>query len=203
VQDDPLQQHDRFLIEQLVRPMVNIYRVTPLAVGETPAGGPVAFIRQKRMALKEDIRFFADEGETQELFRIKARRVIDVGGRYDVRDASEQPIGVLEHQFGKSLLRTTWRILSPADEELGVAQERNQFLAIARRVVDFVPYGGLVPIPYDFVIREGERELGHFTRKFLSLRDRYTLDLSGDGEKRVDRRLGIALAIALDALQNR
>ena len=200
---EQLQQHDRFLIEQLVRPIVNLYRITPLASGETPAGGPVAFVRQKRMAFREDIRFFADEGETQELFRIKARRVIDIGGRYDVHDAAGQPIGVLEHQFRKSLLRSTWRILSPSDEELAVAKEKNAFLAVARRVVDFLPYGEWVPIPYDFVIHAGERELGHFTRKFLSVRDRYTLDLSGDTDKRVDRRLGIALGIGLDALQNR
>jgi uncharacterized protein YxjI len=203
VADEALQQHDRFLIEQLVRPVVNLYRVTPLAVGETPAGGPLAFVRQKRMAIREDIRFFADEGETQELFRIKARRMIDIGGRYDVHDAAGQPLGMLEHQFGKSLLRSTWRILSPADEELAVAREKNAFLAVARRVVDFVPYGEWVPIPYDFHLRAGERELGHFTRKFLALRDTYTLDLSADQEKRVDRRLGIALAIGLDALQNR
>lgn len=196
-------EYDRYLIEQLVRPIVNLYRVTPLAAGETPAGPPVAFARQKRMALREDIRFFADENETQEVFRIKARSVIDVGGRYDVRDAGGEPIGVLEHHFGKSLLRTTWRIRSPADEELAVAQEKNQMLAIARRVVDFVPYGELVPIPYDFLLHSGERELGHFTRKFMSLRDVYTLDLSGDQEKRIDRRLAIALGIGLDALQNR
>ena len=200
---EQLQQHDRFLIEQLVRPIVNLYRITPLASGETPASGPVAFVRQKRMAFREDIRFFADEGETQELFRIKARRVIDIGGRYDVHDAAGQPIGVLEHQFRKSLLRSTWRILSPSDEELAVAKEKNAFLAVARRVVDFLPYGEWVPIPYDFVIHAGERELGHFTRKFLSVRDRYTLDLSGDTDKRVDRRHGIALGIGLDALQNR
>jgi hypothetical protein len=114
-----------------------------------------------------------------------------------------QQIGVLEHQFRKSLVRTSWRILSPADEELAVAQEKNAALAIARRVVDFVPYGEWVPIPYDFLIHAGDRELGHFTRKFLAMRDTYTLDLSGDQEKRVDRRLGIALAIGLDALQNR
>jgi uncharacterized protein YxjI len=203
VADEALQQHDRFLIEQLVRPIVNLYRITPLAAGETPAGPPVAFVRQKRMAFREDIRFFADESESQELFRIKARRVIDIGGRYDVHDAAGQPIGVLEHQFRKSLIRTHWRILTPADEELAVAQEKNAFLAVARRVVDFVPYGEWLPIPYDFLVHAGDRELGHFTRKFLALRDTYTLDLSGDHEKRVDRRLGIALGIGLDALQNR
>ena len=199
---EELQLHDRFRIDQLVRPIVNLYRVAPLAAGEVP-GLPIAFIRQKRMAFREDIRFFADESESQELFRIKARRVIDIGGRYDVHDAAGQPIGVLEHQFRKSLLRSTWRVLSAADEELAVAQEKSAFLAIARRVVDFLPYGEWVPIPYDFVIHSGERELGHFTRKLLSIRDTYTLDLASDTEKRVDRRLGIALGIALDALQNR
>jgi uncharacterized protein YxjI len=199
----PALQYDRFLIEQLVRPVVNLYRVTPLAVGETPAAPPVAFVRQKRLAFKEDIRFFSGEEEAEELFRIKARRVIDVGGRYDVVDPVGAPIGVLEHHFRKSLLRSTWRILTPVDEELAVAQERNQALAILRRVIDFVPWGEWVPIPYDFVLRDGERELGHFTRRFLSLRDVYTLDLSGDTEKRVDRRLAIALGIGLDALQNR
>ena len=196
-------QYDRFLIEQLVRPIVNLYRITPLAAGETPAGPPVAFVRQRRLALKEDIRFFADESETNELFRIKARRLIDIGGRYDVQDAAGQRIGVLEHQFGKSLLRSSWRILAPDDRELAVAYEKNAFLALARRVVDFVPYGELVPIPYDFLIHADGTELGHFTRKFLSVRDTYTLDLSGDHDERVDRRLGIGLAIALDALQNR
>jgi hypothetical protein len=72
--------HDRFLVDQLIRPVANLYRVTPLAVGETPAGGPIAFVRQKKLALKEDIRFYADEQETQELFRIKARSLFDIGG---------------------------------------------------------------------------------------------------------------------------
>ena len=39
-------------------------------------------------------------------------------------------------------------------------------------------------------------------RKF-KLRDQYVLDLTGDTDRRVDRRIAVALAIALDALQNR
>src|SRR5437667_7149151 len=103
--------HDRFLVDQLVRPMINLYRITPLAAGEVPAGGPVAYVRQKRMAIKEDIRFFADEDETEELFRIKARSMFDIGGaRYDVTDAGGTPIGVLEHVFRKSIFRSTWKV---------------------------------------------------------------------------------------------
>ena len=46
------------------------------------------------------------------------------------------------------------------------------------------------------------RVIGHMNRKF-QLRDRYVLDLSGDHERRLDRRVAIALAIGLDTLQNR
>jgi uncharacterized protein YxjI len=193
---------DRYLVDQLVRPIVNLYRITPLAAGETPAGPPVAFVRQKKMAIKEDIRFYADESETRELFRIKARSVFDIGGsRYDVIDG-DAPFGMLEHRFKASLIRSTWAVKNPADEEVAIARERSVPLAIARRVIDFVPYGEMIPIPYNFDIVVGDRVIGHLNRKF-QLRDRYVLDLSGDTERKLDRRLAVALAIGLDTLQNR
>jgi uncharacterized protein YxjI len=197
-------QHDRFLVDQLIRPLANLYQVTPLAAGEMPAGGPVAYVRQKRMAIKEDIRFYADEDQTEELFRIKARSVFDVGSaRYDVTDAAGAPIGVMEHVFGKSIFRTTWKLTEANGEEIALARERSKSGAIGRRLVDFVPdVGGLIPIPYNFDFVLDDRVIGHLNRKF-QLRDRYILDLSGDSEHRIDRRLAIALAIALDALQNR
>ena len=195
--------HDRFLVDQLVRPMINLYRVTPLAAGETPAGGPVAYVRQKRMAIKEDIRFYADENESQEVFRIKARSMFDIGGaRYGVTAADGASIGVLEHSFRKSLFRSTWKVTDAEGGEVVTAQERSLPMAIARRVVDFVPYGEWLPIPYNFDLLMDGRVIGHMNRKF-QLRDRYVLDLSGDHERTLDRRLGIALAIGLDTLQNR
>jgi uncharacterized protein YxjI len=201
VSTDPF-AFDRYLVEQLIRPIVNLYKVTPLVAGETPAGGPVAFVRQKRMSIKEDIRFYADENETQEVFRLKARSILDTGGsRYDVAAADGQPIGVVHHQL-KSIIRSTWRVTNANDEEVAVAQERSLPLAILRRVIDFVPYGEYLPIPYNFDFLQDGREIGHMNRKF-QLRDRYVLDLSGDHERRFDRRLAIALAIGLDALQNR
>jgi uncharacterized protein YxjI len=196
--------YDRYLVDQLIRPIANLYRVTPLAAGETPAGPPIAYVRQKKMKIKEEIRFFGDESETHELFQIKARTWLDTGGsKYDVVDAQEGNIGLLEHVFGKSLFRSTWRISTPDGEEIAIARERSQPLAILRRVIDFVPdVGGLIPIPYNFDLLAGDRVIGKMDRKF-QLRDRYVLDLSGDTEKVLDRRLAIALAIGLDTLQNR
>ena len=166
-------------------------------------GSPIAFVRQKKMAIKEDIRFFADESESQELFRLKARSVLDTGGsRYDVTDAAGNPIGLLHHVLRKSLFRSTWQVTEANGGEVATAHERSLPMAIARRLVDFVPYGEWVPIPYNFDLLMDGRVIGHLNRKF-QLRDRYVLDLSGDHERKLDRRLGIALAIGLDALQNR
>ena len=169
--------YDRYLVDQLIRPIANLYRITPLAGGETPAGPPIAFVRQRKLAIKEDIRFYGDEAETQEIFRIAARTMFDTGGsRYDVVAGGGERIGVLHHLF-KSIIRTTWSVQDANEQEIAVARERSQFGAIARRLIDFVPdVGGMIPIPYN---------------------------LSGDTEKRIDRRLAIALAVGLDTLQNR
>lgn len=196
--------YDRYLVDQLVRPIANLYRVTPLAAGETPAGGPVAYVRQKKLAIKERVNFFADEGETQELFHIQARTWLDTGGsRYDVVDPQEGTLGTLHHVLRKSLLRTTWHIANAEGEEVAVARERSQAAAILRRAIDLVPdYGGLIPIPYNFDILVGGKVAGSLNRKF-QLRDRYVLDLSGDPDRVLDRRVAIALAVGLDTLQNR
>ena len=186
---------DRFAIDQLIRPLANLYRISA-----GPA--PVAFVRQKRMAIKEDIRFYADESQTDELFRIKARSVMELGGRYDVTTPAAERVGVLGKVFGKSLLRSTWSIMDANEQELAVAKERSQFWAIVRRVIDAVPYGDFIPIVFHFTIDAGDRHLGDLTRR-LGVRDKYDLDLSGDAERAIDRRLAIALAIALDALQSR
>ena len=186
---------DRFVIDQLIRPMVNLYRIS---AGPTP----IAFVRQKRMAIKEDIRFFADENESRELWRIKARSLMEFGGRYDVTTPEGETIGVLGKVFGKSLLRSTWQILDSRRAGARDRQERSVSVAILRRVIDAVPYGDFVPIPFHFTIDAGERHIGDLNRR-LGFRDTYDLDVSGDVERTIDRRLAVSLGIALDALQSR
>ena len=193
-------QEDRFTIDQLIRPMVNLYRIS---AGPTP----VAFVRQKRMAIKEDIRFHADENEARELWRIKARSLMEFGGRYDVTTPDGERIGVLGKVFGKSLFRSTWSVMDADEQELAVAKERSVSVALLRRVIDAVPYGDFVPIPFHFTIdtasgATAETHIGDMNRR-LGVRDTYDLDVSGDIERRIDRRLALSLAIALDALQSR
>jgi hypothetical protein len=195
-------QHDAFFIDQLVRPIANLYRISVLGPDGASAGEPLAFVRQKKLALKEDIRFFADDSEQEELFRIKARQLLEFRGRYDVTTPGGERIGVLEKVFGISLLRSTWRVLDAQEQVVATAQEKSVPVAILRRVIDLVPYGELIPIVFQFTILLDGREAGELRRP-IGLRDRYVLRLGGDPERRVDRRVAVALAIALDALQSR
>ncbi len=194
--------HDAFFIDQLIRPVANLYRISTLAPGGSGPGEPLAFVRQKRLAVREDIRFYADDDERDELFRLKARSITEFRGRYAVLDPDGAPIGGLQKAFAASLLRSTWRIFDADDRELGVARERSLPVAVLRRVIDAVPYGDMIPILFHFTITVDGREVGGLRRP-IGLRDRYVLDLHGDPDRRLDRRVAVALGIALDALQSR
>jgi uncharacterized protein YxjI len=195
-------EHDAFFVDQLIRPIANLYRISTLGSDGASPGEPVAFVRQKKLAIREDIRFFADDGEQEELFRIKARQIFEVGGRYDVTTPAGERIGILEKVFGISLIRSTWKVLDPNEQQVALAQEKSVPVAILRRLIDFVPYGELVPLVFQFTIQMDGREIGELRRP-IGLRDRYTLALRGDPDRRLDRRVVIALAVALDALQSR
>jgi uncharacterized protein YxjI len=57
-------------------------------------------------------------------------------------------------------------------------------------------------LPFNFVLRRGDQQVGSYKRILGKFRDRYVLELqpeTGD----VDRRLIAALAVGLDALQDR
>jgi hypothetical protein len=193
--------HDAFFIDQLIRPIANLYRISSLGSDGGP-GEPVAFVRQKKLSIREDIRFFADESQTDELFRLKARQVFDVRGRYDVTSPEGERIGTLEKVLGISFIRSTWRVYDANEQQLALAQEKSIHVALFRRLIDFVPYGEFAPIVFQFTILMDGREVGELRRP-LGVRDRYTLTLGGDPDRRLDRRVAVALGIALDALQSR
>jgi hypothetical protein len=193
---------DAFFIDQLIRPIANLYRISTLGPDGRSPGEPLAFVRQKRLAIREDIRFMADEDEREELFRLKARSVLEFRGRYDVVLPDGERAGVLQKVFGASLLRSTWRILDAGEQEVGQAFERSMPVALLRRAIDLVPYGELIPIVFHFTITADGREVGDLRRP-IGVRDRYVLDLRGDPERRIDRRVAVALGVALDALQSR
>lgn len=200
-------QFDRFILRQKFRFVVNEYEFSlPGPDGETP-GQAFCFVRQKPFKFKEDIRFYTDESQSYELMRIKARHRFDPRARYDVVSADGSKIGEIQKVFGASLLRSTYRLYDAAGNETATATERSLAVALIRRVVGFIPYlanvSNWLPIPYHFVFQRNGTELGTHRRHMWKLVDRYTLDLAGDPQRTLDRRLVLAIAVGMDALQAR
>jgi uncharacterized protein YxjI len=198
--------HDRFLLRQRIRPVVNQYEFF-LPDGAGAAGPEICFVEQKRFKFKEDIRFYADDSKAQEILRIKARQRFDPRARYDVTDPGGLKVGEIQKVFGASLLRSTYALFDASGQETARAREKNLAVALFRRLVGFVPYvGGLadwLPIPYHFEFRRGDEVLGTHSRQAFKFRDTYTIDMAGDPQRTIDRRLILAIAVGMDALQAR
>jgi uncharacterized protein YxjI len=198
---DPNQQ-DRFFLRQRIRLVINQYEFSLQEDGE-----PFAFVEQARFKFKEDIRFWADDSKTQELLRIKARQRFDPRARYDVTAPDGSKIGEIQKVFGKSLFRSTYSMFDAQGNEVAIAQERNLVVALFRRLAGFVPYVGdfadWLPIPYHFDFLHNGTRLGVHERRKWKLRDTYDIDMSEDTGHTIDRRLILAIAVGMDALQAR
>src|SRR2546428_13449725 len=96
---------DRLLIQQVFKPVANEYRISVPAPGSTDEGRPLLFVKQKKLKIKEDIRFRLDPDRDEHLFMIKSKSVFEFRGRHEVLDEHGQAIGLLEKDFAKSLLR--------------------------------------------------------------------------------------------------
>jgi hypothetical protein len=190
----------RFFIRQRITMMVNRYEIR----GAAPDGseGPLlAFAQQKRMKLREEVVFYADESRSRAVFSFKARQRLDVHAEHDVFDEYGNALGYFRKEFGASLLRSTWRMAGPGYEAIG--KERRPVIAILRRVWAFIPYLGDIWVPFvfhfDFVdTATGQPVLSSERKK--AIRDRYVIDVP---DPRVDFRVAASMAVALDALQSR
>ena len=199
-----LESSTRFLIQQVFRPVANEYRISVPAPGSTEEGEPLLYVKQKRLKIKEDIRFRVAPDDEPHLFVIKAKTVFEFRGRHDVLDADDHPIGLLEKAFAKSLIRSHWVVRDGAGTELFEAHEANWIIAIVRRVAELGPdwLSLLAWLPFNFVLKRNGEEVATYRRVLGKLRDRYVLEL-GPGLDGVDRRLVLAFAVGLDALQDR
>jgi uncharacterized protein YxjI len=199
-----LEAAERLLVQQVFRPIGNEYRVSVPAPGSKEEGRVLLHVKQKKMKIKEDIRFRTSPDADRHVFMIKSKSVFEFRGRHEVLDAQDGVIGMLEKDFRRSLLRSHWRVRDASGREVLEAHESSWALALLRRFAELGPdiLTALGWLPFHFVLRREGQEVGSYRRVLGKLRDRYVLELSPElGD--VDRRLIVAFAVGLDALQDR
>jgi uncharacterized protein YxjI len=192
MQLDSLQAQQRFIVRQRIRMMVNQYEVHSVAP-DGSEGGLLAFAQQKRLAFKEQVTIYTDDSKQHPLLGFKARQRLDLGATYDVTDHAGTPIGLFRKDFAQSLLRSTWHVEQAGLPQI-TGQERSLPVALLRRFVDSLSW-----LPYHFDFVANGQPVFSVDKKW-GLRDRYVVDIH---QPQIDRRLVIAMAVGLDALQAR
>jgi uncharacterized protein YxjI len=196
---------DRFFVQQKFAMMVNRYTISTVSPDGKGPGEFLCQVQQKRMKIREEITFYADEAKQVPVLKLKARRVLEFRGVTDVLLPDGEVVGVLRKVFAQSLIRSTWEVQGPLGNTVATAQESNMLIAILRRVWGLIPIVGelpfLLPFHFDIAAPAGQ-PLGSY-RRIFGVRDRYVLDLTADKQRLLDRRVAMAFTVALDALQDR
>ncbi len=189
----------RLHILQKVTPFQNVYRVFWDEAGKP--GQLVAFVKQKRMALKEAFTVYSDESATRPVVSIKADRRLDISSVMNVTDAQTgQLIGTVKKLGAKSLIRSTWELNQPGLLTVTIT-ERNMLIAVLRRFWGLIPYAENIPVPWVFHFdgTMGSSPVFSHTR-IWGWRDRYVMEIQ---DQRLDFRMAIAVGILMDSMQHR
>jgi uncharacterized protein YxjI len=144
---------------------------------------------------------YRDDSRAATLLRIMQNERIAVLTRsYTVVSPDGTALARLRKHYLHNLFRKRWYAESPGGEVLAVAMEDSIILSLLRRVLGTL-FGVLRT---NFVIHRGHGGdvLGEFNRKF-TLRDRYVLDMTGDPDRTLDRRIAFSLGVMLDSGERR
>ena len=160
----------------------------------------VAFSKLKAFKLKEDIRVYTSEEMTTELLQIKARQIIDFSAAYDVFDPrAGQKVGALKRKGLKSMLKDEWVILDASDREIGLIVEDSMAKALLRRFIELAA----IILPQKYHAEMGGQIVTTYQQNFNPFVHKLVIDFSPDTNKRFDRRLGLAAAVLLLAVEGR
>lgn len=198
----------RFIVEQKITALVNRYSVYSV-LEDGSKGNLGVFVEQKRFAFKESVRFFKDSTKQELLFTFKAEKVMDIHGKFLVKDPNDALIGYFKKEFAKSLTNSTWSIYDHNDVLKLSVNESNRLVAVLRRFAGWIPIVGelvdavMIFVKYHFSFYGTDNtEVGKYEKTTL-FRDHYVFSMSDEAYSAHDWRVFVSMAIALDALQAR
>jgi uncharacterized protein YxjI len=153
------------------------------------------------LSAKRHVTFYRDGSKRDRLIEVlQDKKFQPITATYTVRDFRGQTLA----RFGKNILwnfiRKRWYVYAANGQLLFLAKEDSVILSLLRRFLG--PMLGLLRTNFIFVRPDSEDVIGEFKRKFTIL-DRYVLDMSGDPQRLMDRRVALALGVMLDTGERR
>ena len=165
-----------------------------------PQGNLALFAKLKAFKLKEDIRIYADEAQTQEVLSIRTKSVFDIAGTYDVHDSvTGETVGALRRKGLKSMFRDEWLILDANGAEIGKILEDSKIKALVRRFIDAASF----LMPQKFHAEMGGQTVATFQQNFNPFVRKIAIDFTQDTSNKLDPRLGLAASVLLCAIEGK
>jgi uncharacterized protein YxjI len=153
------------------------------------------------ISAKRHITFYRDQRKQERLLEIiQDAKFQLITMTFTVRDPEGRTIALLWKNVLFNIIRKRWYVKAPDGTVMYLAKEDSVILSLLRRVLG--PMLGLLRTNFIFVRPDNDDVLGEFNRK-LTILDRYSLDMRGDPERRMDRRVAIALGVMLDTGERR
>jgi uncharacterized protein YxjI len=107
-------------------------------------GQTVLYVRQKALALREDVRIFADEQQQQQLYQLNADRIIDWSANYRVRTADGVDLGSLRRKGMRSLWKASYDVTDANGQIAAVIHEENPWIKVLDGLVGELPVVGMI-----------------------------------------------------------
>jgi uncharacterized protein YxjI len=166
--------------------------------------GITFFLVATSLRPKRHVTVYRNDARDEVLLRIwQDQRVALLTRTFTVSGASGAVLARLRKYHIHNLVRKRWYVETPDGERLALAIEDSIVLSLLRRVLG--PLFGLLRTNFVLIAGRGATDgvvIGEFNRK-LTLLDRYVLDLRPDADRRLDRRVALALGIMLDTGERR
>jgi hypothetical protein len=106
-------------------------------------GQLIGYVKQKLFKFKEAINVFADEGQTQLLFTIKADRVLDFSAKYNFTSASGQSVGSIKRRGMRSILKAHYEVYDANDQQVYEIREENAWIKVVDSLLGELPLIGM------------------------------------------------------------
>jgi uncharacterized protein YxjI len=143
------------------------------------SGQTVLYVRQKALALKEDVKVFADEAQQSQLFQMKANKIIDFSAQYNITRPEGSQVGAVRRQGMRSLWKATYNIVDVAGAEVGLIHEENPWIKVLDGLLNEVPFVGMFINPAYLVDLRGQTVM-YLKKQPAFLEGKFTLDKRGD-----------------------
>ena len=153
------------------------------------------------LSAKRHVTFYRDGSKRDRLIEVlQDKKFQPITATYTVRDFRGKPLARFAKNILWNLIRKRWYVHGPDGRLQYIAKEDSVILSLLRRFLG--PMFGLLRTNYIFLRPDSEDVIGEFKRKFTIL-DRYVLDMSGDPQRLMDRRVALALGVMLDTGERR